>query len=244
MYNHSGPLDINQTNIIQKFRTDEVDVSWIKDNKKKLILPDNLIAKGAESNIEKSSYFGIDAISKIRIPKAYRIKEIDDKIIKSRTKSEAKLLSDIKIAGVLSPILYDIDLKNKSILMEKIEGELIKDILDKDNSKELALKIGENIAKIHSINIVHGDITTSNMFLNHKNNLVFIDLGLGKYSDLLEDKVSDLLVIKNSLKAIDYEIATYVFDNILDSYVLNSNFTKNQILNKLSDIESRARYTH
>ena len=38
--------------------------------------------------------------------------EIDSKIRKSRTKLEAKLLSDVKKSGVITPVLYDVDLEN------------------------------------------------------------------------------------------------------------------------------------
>lgn len=242
-FENSGPIPIKESSIIQRFRTDEVEVPWVKDNKKQLTLPENLIAKGAESDIIKDSYFEKEAISKLRISKKYRIKEIDNKIIKSRTKVEAKLLSDIKRAGVLTPILYDVDLDNKSILMEKINGELVKDILNQENCKDLGIAIGENISKIHNTDIIHGDITTSNIILNNENKIVFIDLGLGKYSNLFEDKASDLIVLKNSLKTIDYKIASLTFNNAIESYVNNSNLTKKELMKKLEEIESRGRYT-
>ena len=139
-----GPMNLSQdTGIIQKFRTDEVDIPWIDNTKTYLKLSDDLIAKGAESNIVKSSYLGEKAVLKDRIPKSYRISEIDDKIRKARTKEEAKLLSDAKRAGVRTPILYDIDLENKSILMEEIDGSMLKDVIDED----LAFRIGEDISQ-------------------------------------------------------------------------------------------------
>ena len=51
-----GPMDLADTGIIQRFRTDEVDIPWIDNTKNYLKLSDDLIAKGAESNILKSSY--------------------------------------------------------------------------------------------------------------------------------------------------------------------------------------------
>ena len=50
-----GPMDLADTGIIQKFRTDEVDIPWIDNSKSYLKLSDELIAKGAESNIVRSS---------------------------------------------------------------------------------------------------------------------------------------------------------------------------------------------
>ena len=243
MHNQFGPMDIKDTGIIQRFRTDEVDIPWIKNEKSYLKLPDDLIAKGAESNIVKSSYLGRDAVLKNRISKNYRIPEIDNKIRKARTKLEAKLLSDVKKAGVVTPILYDVDLHDKTILMEEIKGDLVKDIINED----LAYEIGENIAKFHNLNIIHGDITSSNMMVNDRNQLVFIDFGLGRYSDLFEDKAVDLLVLKKSLQSIDYNTAIKIFDKVLEGYADEYNddsLNREQIIKKINEIESRGRYTH
>lgn len=228
-----GPMDLKDTGIIQKFRTDEVDIPWIDNSKSYLTLPDELIAKGAESNIVKSDYLGEKAVLKDRIPKGYRISEIDNKIRRARCKLEARLLSDAKRAGVVTPILYDVNLGDKSILMEEIDGVMVKDIIDED----LAFKIGENISRLHSADIIHGDITTSNIMLRD-GQLVFIDFGLGRHSTLDEDKAVDLLVLKKSLQSIDYNLAVKYFDCVLNGYDNES------IVNTISDIESRGRYTH
>ena len=233
MYNEFGPLDLKDTGIIQKFRTDEVDIPWIDNTKSYLELSDDLIAKGAESNIVKSSYLGEKVVLKDRIVKNYRIPEIDNKIRRARCKLEARLLSDAKRAGVVTPVLYDVDLENKSILMEEIDGVMVKDIIDED----LAFRIGENISRLHGADIIHGDITTSNIMLRD-DQLVFIDFGLGRHSNLDEDKAVDLLVLKKSLQSIDYNLAVKYFDCVLRGYGNES------IINTISDIESRGRYTH
>ncbi|WP_407409816.1 bifunctional N(6)-L-threonylcarbamoyladenine synthase/serine/threonine protein kinase [Methanobrevibacter sp.] len=233
MYNEFGPLDLKDTGIIQKFRTDEVDIPWIDNTKSYLTLSDDLIAKGAESNIVKSGYLGEKAVLKDRIVKNYRIPEIDNKIRRARCKLEAKLLSDAKRAGVVTPVLYDVDLENKSILMEEIDGVMVKDIIDED----LAFRMGENISRLHEADIIHGDITTSNIMLRD-DQLVFIDFGLGRHSNLDEDKAVDLLVLKKSLQSIDYNLAVRYFDCVLKGYGNES------IINTISDIESRGRYTH
>ena len=233
MYKEFGPMKLNETNIIQKFRTDEVDIPWIDNSKSYLKLSDDLIAKGAESNIVKSSYLGENAVIKDRIPKNYRIPEIDNKIRKLRTKEEAKLLADAKRAGVKTPVLYDVNLEDKAILMEEIDGVMVKEVIN----NELAFRIGEEISKLHSSDIIHGDITTSNILLKD-DKLVFIDFGLGRYSPLEEDKAVDLLVLKKSLQSIDYNLACEYFDLVLKGY------GSDNIVDKISEIESRGRYTH
>lgn len=234
---HFGPLAMEDTGIIQRFRTDEVDIPWVSNEKSYLKLDEGLIAKGAESNIVEGKYLGESAVLKNRIPKNYRIPEIDSKIRKSRTKLESKLLSDVKSAGIITPILYDVDLYEKIITMEKIEGEMVKDIITME-SEDLAFRIGQDIAKIHSWNIIHGDITTSNMLVDSEGNLIFLDFGLGRHSDLLEDKAVDLLVLKKSLQSIDQKIADHIFGMVLDGY------DNEGIAKKIREIELRGRYTH
>ena len=233
MYNEFGPTDLKDTGIIQKFRTDEVDIPWVDNTKSYLALEDGLIAKGAESNILKSSYMDLPAVLKARIVKNYRIPEIDDKIRKSRCKLEAKLLSDAKRGGVRTPVLYDVDLADKSILMEEIDGVMLKEVINKN----LAYRLGCEIAKLHSANIIHGDITTSNIMISD-DNIVFLDFGLGRYSDLDEDRAVDLLVLKKSLQSIDFTKAVSYFDEVLRGY------DNPKVSSKIKEIEHRGRYTH
>ena len=118
--------------------------------------------------------------------------------------------------------------------MEKINGSMLKEVINED----LAYNLGKYIARLHMANIIHGDITSSNIMLNDKNQLVFLDFGLGRYSNLDEDKAVDLLVLKKSLQSINYELALKYFKSVLKGY------GDDKILNKILDIESRGRYTH
>lgn len=249
-----GFMNIEDTHIIQRYRTDEVDVPWVKDIDNKIKLPDNLIAKGAESDIVKGKWFDgfddydfeTDVITKKRLKKTYRIPEIDNKIRKLRTKSEARILSHVKNSGILTPIIYDVDIHDKNITMEYIKGNTVKDIIDDlsyNKRKELSFKIGEYISLMHEMDIIHGDLTTSNMIINKNGDLVFIDFGLSYYSNLLEDKADDLLVLKKSIKSVDYNVSLETFNWILDAYLENSS-NPLEFRNKIDEIEHRGRYTH
>lgn len=250
MNNSYGPDKIENTGVIQRFRTDEVNAPWVTQSNSRISLPKEMLAKGAEADIQEGRWIEKKSIIKNRIPKRYRIKEIDEKIRKSRTKKEAKLLTDVKRAGVISPILYDVDLEKKSIAMEKIEGTLVKDILGKleeNDQKRISLDIGRNIGLIHQRDIIHGDLTGSNIILRNNEELVFIDFGLGKYSNLIEDKCVDLIVFKKSLQSINYKIANNIFNQVLDGYInsyANNDINKNKIIKKIAEIEARGRYTH
>lgn len=154
---------------------------------------------GAEAILSKSDWLDYKAIKKIRIPKKYRIAPLDLELRKSRTITESKLLVSAKKNGVLTPYIFEIDIVNTTIIMEDIKGKLIKNILDSEVELQKKLnivkKIGEQVGKLHNNDIIHGDLTTSNI-LEHNSKLVFIDFGLGKFSIAIEDKAVDILLIK------------------------------------------------
>ena len=123
---------------------------------------------GAEAEIRLSEYMGFEVVKKQRLSKSYRIKEIDSSLISARTKEESKLFSEARCSGVSVPILYDVDLEKGCITMEYLKGKRIKDIINKIDEKErkrLCTMIGKSIARLHNKDIIHGDLTTSNMIL-------------------------------------------------------------------------------
>lgn len=196
----------------------------------------NLIYVGAEAELWRSSYLGLPCIEKIRIRKKYRIPEIDIKIRKRRIKKECRMIISARKA-VNTPHIYDVDFEKDIIILEFIEGEKIKDLFLEDKEiKKTSHKIGEAISKLHNINIIHNDLTTSNMILNG-GKIYFIDFGLGFKSRKIEDKATDLLVFKRMLKSTHWKY----FDRIWSSFKIGYKNTK--ILKKMEEVERRARYT-
>ncbi len=199
----------------------------------------NLVAKGAEANL----YLEGNRLVKHRIEKAYRIRELDIKLRKSRTQREAKLLENARRAGISTPRVYEINLVEKKIVMEFIEGSLVKDLIpssDDDSVRGIAEKIGSAIAKLHSSGIVHNDLTTSNMIL--KGDILFlIDFGLGLTSNRVEDKAMDLVVFRKSLKASHTGKFKLIWDSLLEGYRKFGGFER--VMERIKVIEKRGRYT-
>lgn len=199
-----------------------------------------LIYRGAEAELWKSDYLGYPAVEKHRIPKSYRIKEIDDKIRQERIVLETHMLVSAKKA-VKTPHVFDVDLQSKSLLMEFIKGHKIKDLfLQGKKIGKISKKIGENVARLHAIDIVHGDLTTSNMIFVDKGYIYFIDFGLATKSDKIEDKAMDLVVFKKMLQSTHYKYFNDIWSAFLDGY---SKYKKaGEIVKKITEIEKRARY--
>lgn len=243
MFHYGLVQKVEDTTVKQRYRTDQVDVPWMRSSNRHLKLPSDLLEKGAEANIYPDRWLDHEVIRKERISKKYRIEELDHKIRKKRTKQEAKLIHLAKTCGVITPLIYDVDKDKKSITMENIPGKAVKDIFDDLNPSQRSLiceRIGANISRLHNCGIIHGDLTTSNLLLRD-DEIVFIDFGLGKISDLVEDKGTDLLVFKKALSGIHYDFAEDCFRSILNGYREAMDYQ--DIMDKIGEIEVRARYT-
>lgn len=194
----------------------------------------------AESVITTSSFLGMPCINKKRIEKKYRAKALDERIRNTRLKKEAMLLWKTRKLGIRTPLIYFIDLKEKTIVLENIKGLTLKELLEKkpENKKKLE-EFGRIIGVLHKNGIIHGDLTTSNVIVSKKN-LVLIDFGLGFESLKLEDKAIDLLNLKRTLNAIHSKIKDG-FNLIIKGYSMEE--PKHiQVLRQLEEAEKRARY--
>ncbi|MAG08250.1 Kae1-associated kinase Bud32 [Candidatus Woesearchaeota archaeon] len=191
-----------------------------------------LIAQGAEAKL-----FLDDNIIKQRIKKSYRIKEIDDKLRKRRTRREAKVIQKLNIIGLPCPKLIKTDEKER-LEIEFIDGDIIRDILEKNDYKQLCIEIGKQIAVMHDNTIIHGDLTTSNMILKEK--IYFIDFGLSFFSHRIEDKAVDLHLLKQALESKHYKIWESCFEHVLKGYKESKDY--DDVLKKLETVEKRGRY--
>jgi TP53 regulating kinase and related kinases len=196
-----------------------------------------LIQQGAEAKV----FFDDGTILKERIKKEYRHEEIDDSIRKSSTRREVKLLGK---AASLVPVPKVIDScdKEMKIKMEFIEGEKLRDVVEKVNSKErkqMFFRVGKKIAKLHNAHIIHGDLTTSNLIVKDK--IYFIDFGLGFVSTKVEDKAVDLHLIERALHSKHYKHAEECFEAVVKGYRKESKeFDK--IWKRFEKVSSRGRY--
>jgi len=124
--------------------------------------------------------------------------------------------------------------------MEFISGDRLSDCLDNlENWKDVCFKIGESIAKLHDSDVIHGDLTTSNMILTGRG-IYFIDFGLGFVSSRVEDKAVDLHLIKQALEAKHYSKFEEFFKEILHGYSGSKDFER--VVGQLRKVESRGRY--
>ena len=205
-----------------------------------------LIKKGAEASLYLAKWHGRKVIMKKRLPKKYRLSRLDEQIRTYRTAHEPRLMHEAKKAGVPTPIIFLVDMKKATIIMEFVDGKQVKQLLDEvseSQRRQLCLKIGELIGRLHEHGIIHGDLTTSNMILDSDGKIFFVDFGLGEKTSELEARGVDLHLMRRALESTHFRFAEECFNAVIEGYskVLGDNVTK-KVLDKIGEIERRGRY--
>lgn len=198
-----------------------------------------VISRGAEAILIKRK----NSLVKSRVKKRYRHPSLDKKIRKRRTRREARILQKVFNLVNVPKVL---NVKEYEIEMEFLKGKLLSKYLESLNEKkrkEVAYKIGKNIAMLHSKNIIHGDLTTSNMILvkKDKEEVFFIDFGLAFHSERIEDKAVDIYLFKQALNSKHFSISDIFFKHCVESYIKNYSKAE-KILERLKIVEKRGRY--
>jgi TP53 regulating kinase and related kinases len=155
-------------------------------------------------------------------------------------------MHEAKRAGVPTPIIFMVDVANFTIIMEYIEGNQVKQLLDtlcEVDRQETCRKIGVAIAKLHTYGIIHGDLTTSNMIITKNGKVYFIDFGLGEKTGETEAKGVDVHLLRRALQSTHFKVAEECFRLIMKGYeeVVGAPVSA-IVLAKVREIEKRGRY--
>ncbi|KAK0167727.1 hypothetical protein PV327_001599 [Microctonus hyperodae] len=227
-----------------------------------------LICQGAEARIYKGNYLGKLTLKKERFQKKYRHSDLDEILTKDRIKSEVRAIVRAKAAGITTPAIFLIDLTRRSIFMEYIDNaitlksyieQMINESTDELWINQLGKVLGSLLIKLHTKNIIHGDLTTSNIlvkktiFEKSKNSenkddeydeklFIIIDFGLARVDSTAEDKAVDLYVLERSLLSSHSQVSS-LFSVIMEYYQKGLVDTKQRsdIISKYNDVRARGR---
>ncbi|GBE59224.1 TP53-regulating kinase [Babesia ovata] len=168
-----------------------------------------LIAQGAEARVTRILYLGRNAVLKTRLSKPYRHPELDEALNGKRIVAECRAVARLRRHGIYVPLVYLVDVKNRQIVYEFIRGQTVLDALKEshqDVCEDILKRVGIAVAKMHDVNIVHGDLTTRNMLRTESGKICLIDFGLSYVSTLAEDKGVDLYVLERCCDANEFEL--------------------------------------
>ncbi len=198
---------------------------------------------GAEARLDSSVWMGRDVVVKQRVVKGYRHPALDRAIQTSRIRNEARLIMEARRAGIAVPVVYSVDYANNRIVMEEVKGARVKDALDRlpePEARVVCTKIGGIAARLHASDIVHGDLTTSNMLLEGER-IVLIDFSLGSKTSELEDKGVDMHLLEEAFHSAHHQ-RSGLYEVVKSSYT--SHYPQGDaVLKKVREIEKRGRYT-
>jgi N6-L-threonylcarbamoyladenine synthase/protein kinase Bud32 len=147
-------------------------------------------ARGAEAVVTLRK----NTVTKQRPSKRYRVPSLDARLIAERTRAEARIISLARRAGVPTPIIRDVT--GDTLVMERIDGPLLKEVLTAENVREA----GRMVGRLHAAGIIHGDLTTSNLIVR-EGRCALIDFGLSLVSSDVEARGVDLHVFFQTLES-------------------------------------------
>ena len=202
-----------------------------------------LLKKGAEGDIFLTSWNKKKAILKARKKKNYRNSSLDQRIRKQRTIRECEIISEVKSFGISTPLIYNMDTKNCTIMMQHIVGTLVNELSESKLIKSCK-EIGNIVGTMHKNGIMHGDLTTSN-FIVSNGRIFVLDFGLANKTNKPEDHAVDLRLLKEILNSAHAKIMDKAWSNFLKGYksaVGPTRFSK--VTNLVKVIESRGRYAN
>ncbi|KAK6462510.1 kinase-like domain-containing protein [Scheffersomyces coipomensis] len=240
-------------------------------------IPLEIVSQGAEALVfQTSTHPYIDDpylknqkkyIVKFRPSKPYRHPIIDASINKTRTIGEAKFMTKLNKLGINSPSIISVDYSKAIIWMEFLGSELTNgDIssfknwlwyLERNESEakcvdeqveQVCKKVGELIGKLHMNDMIHGDLTSSNIILQDFEPAL-IDFGLSSYSGLAEDKAVDLYVLERAILSTHSVFSDTYNGWLLEGYgSIHKQYSKQggtkkyaETIKKLEDVRLRGR---
>lgn len=202
-----------------------------------------LLGTGAEASLFLDDYLGLPAVVKRRSAKSYRHPELDRQLRSSRTRREARLLREARRAGVRTPLVYDVDLQESVLILEMVEGEKLRVVLEErpEDAPALCRRVGEALGRLHSGRVAHGDLTTSNMILMPDGEICLLDISLGESMADLEAMGVDVHLFRRAFLSAHSSLED-AYDDFLEGYS-GSNPEAAAVLARAEDIEGRGRYT-
>ena len=235
-----------------------------------------LLSQGAEGKIYIGEFLSKKCLVKERFKKKYRVEELDKKLTKERMLSESRNILRASKKGIKVPTIYFVDLTERKIYMEYLENSCqLKIILQSIYSlpdispyesllEKISQDLGDMLSKLHSENLIHGDLTPSNILLKIKDDtgsdllnnaeklilekknyddMYLIDFGLSSVSlsisSALEDKAVDLYVLKRAMISSNPK-SEELFDKAMNIYK-NKCQNGEEIINKYKNVEMRGR---
>ena len=174
---------------------------------------------GAEAEVISGTWYGRPAVLKKRRPRGWRHPDLDASLTKKRMTNEIKLTIWLARRGAPVPAIWDVDIDESKIIMERIEGKPLIEILQSnEHDEKLLIDVGKAIRELHRNAVNHGDLSTNNILITNQREVVLIDLGLSSREYDVEGFGIDLHVLHEILRASHPDVKG-AMDLVLRGYI-------------------------
>ena len=202
-----------------------------------------LLKRGAEGDVYETVWDSRRAVLKVRRPKPYRDRRLDEAMRRKRTIREAEMLVLAKAAGVTAPLVYFVDVPAASITMQYVQGRPAHSFAGR-RLVGLCRSMGGAAGRLHRAGIMHGDLTTSNFIaLGGGGAVAAVDFGLASRTPRDEDHAVDLRLFKEILGSAHVDEMGPAWRAFLAGYgAAVGPARRERIVGIVADIEARGRY--
>lgn len=227
----------------------------------------SLITQGAEALLYHTTFLTptTECALKVRPKKTWRHPTLDKRLTRQRILAEVRVLVKLRREGVAVPAVLGTDWETGWVAMEWVSGRTVKEAVrgrtveggEKD-MKGLLGRVGKAVGKLHSVGVVHGDLTTSNMMIRSllpisetdrkteeipptglDGEIVLIDFGLALQSVQEEERAVDLYVLERAFGS-THPREEGMFGVVLEAYGGSYKGAK-PTLRRLEDVRMRGR---
>ena len=208
--------------------------------------PEFVLHEGAEAIVTAGSWLGKRAVLKYRRPRRYRHPDLDRRLTRQRIAVEARVLSRLSAAGFPSPSLMLMEPDQSTMLLSRIEGKTLYDVLKtEDSCRDILHSLGGLVRRLHELGISHGDLTTHNVMVS-EDDLYLIDFGLSRQSPELEHFGLDLQVLRECLGSSHTKLPDAI-EIVCEGYIDSENKNSDSdsaidVIGRLHKIVGRVRY--
>ena len=203
------------------------------------------VALGAESVIYKINQWGRAFALKWRRSKPYLLEEIDSLLRRTRTARECRALTAARSLGIRTPAVYSLDLNDCTLTMDFVEGIQLKQYAEENplaDVRPLCDEFGRTLARLHLGGLAHGDPTTSNVIVDEKKRLWFVDFGLSEMNATVEMKGVDMHLVRRALETTHWDKQEAMLSAVLEGYTALSGRDAESVLTRMGEIRERGRY--
>jgi N6-L-threonylcarbamoyladenine synthase/protein kinase Bud32 len=235
MYAAGDTIAIEDSRVRPDFRPDQVPVTWDAGTPVAEPAAETDRVRGAEAVVELDPP---ESVTKRRVRKAYRHADLDERLRRRRTRTEARLTSEARRLGVPTPLVRDVDPPAGRLRVEHVGRADLRTAL----SEPRVRAVGRHLAQCHAGGFVHGDPTPRNVRVGggdgEDDRVYLIDFGLGYSTDDVEDHAMDLHVFEGALGGTADDAAPLA-EAFEDAYATAGD---DRVVGQLREIEGRGRY--